>query len=445
MTGITTYPATTAQNQICWNGIPSSEDVVLFMNSDLNNYVYLGYTPNTTAGGTNAIPVAPNASIQLPANRTVYAIWSISVGVSPLVVIPGGAAYFLGLTQGLGNLAIPSVQSPNFEEGIQGWKIYQNGNAEFNNLTIRGTFYGLDFIINSAGAFFYKGTPALGNLKISIASAAGTDAFGNVYTDNVASYNTAIAGGGYAQLAANPSTGIPYLVLNPPALTSNGAPPQAIGNVTNPGAANEQTILYLDSGYETGTGAAGNALLQLTARPNNGLVGSSFGVITADNIQGLRPDGTSYPMGHLVAQGTALPQTISTTGATTITGCGAFTTTPGTYKVMIDVQFTANAAAGGLVFQISTSGAPTKIWGNGRIIQVAGAGAGAERATIVSGGTSLQFSSTASGAVGATFLATISAYITWTAAGAITLQAFLTVLADTFVINNVAMTLIPNF
>jgi hypothetical protein len=302
-----------------------------------------------------------------------------------------------------------------------------------------------DTIINQNGVFIYDGPPTLGNLKVSIAGTAGIDQFGNVYTDNVAAYNIAVPGGGYAQIAANPSTGIPYLVLLPPGVTNNGAPPQVIGSVLNPGAANEQTILYLDSGYETTPGVAGNALLQLTARPNNGVAGSSFGVITADNIQGLRADGTSYPMGHLVAQGTALPQTISTTGATTITGCGAFTTTPGTYKIMIDAQFTANAAAGALVFQLSTSGTPSKIWGNGRIIQVAGAGAGAERATIVSGGSSLQFSSTASGAVGATFLVTISAYVTWTAAGAVTLQAFLTVLADTFVINNVAMTLIPNF
>jgi hypothetical protein len=43
------------------------------------------------------------------------------------------------------------------------------------------TFSGTDFIINSAGAFFYSGTPAAGNLFNAIASAAGTDAFGNAY------------------------------------------------------------------------------------------------------------------------------------------------------------------------------------------------------------------------------------------------------------------------
>lgn len=78
-------------------------------------------------------------------------------------------------------LLIAAIQSPNFITGVSGWSINKDGSAEFNNLTIRGTFMGTNFEINSSGAFFYSGTPALGNILVSIAGTAGTDPFGNNY------------------------------------------------------------------------------------------------------------------------------------------------------------------------------------------------------------------------------------------------------------------------
>ena len=93
----------------------------------------------------------------------------------------------------------PAIQSPNYAAGSSGWTINQDGSAEFNNLTIRGTFQGTDFVINANGAFFYSGTPAAGNLIASVATAAGTDAFGNNYVAGVGSYAAAFAsqlGGG---------------------------------------------------------------------------------------------------------------------------------------------------------------------------------------------------------------------------------------------------------
>lgn len=55
--------------------------------------------------------------------------------------------------------------------------------------TISGvTFNGTNFIINSSGTFFYSGTPASGNLLVSIAPAAGTDGFGNAYVQGFGSY-----------------------------------------------------------------------------------------------------------------------------------------------------------------------------------------------------------------------------------------------------------------
>jgi hypothetical protein len=108
-------------------------------------------------------------------------------------------------------LRIPAIQSPNFQTGVAGWIIRIDGSAEFNNLTIRGTFNGNNFILNSDGLFIYSGTPANGNLIASIAPVGGTDGFGNTYLQGIVSYT----GGAFAALAAG------NLLLG---LTANGYP-----------------------------------------------------------------------------------------------------------------------------------------------------------------------------------------------------------------------------
>src|SRR5690242_14775933 len=87
-------------------------------------------------------------------------------------------------------LRIPAIQSPDYSPGVSGWIIRIDGSAEFNNLTVRGEFHGVNFIVSSAGIFFYSGTPALGNLNGSWTAAAGTDAFGNVYQAGITLYGT---------------------------------------------------------------------------------------------------------------------------------------------------------------------------------------------------------------------------------------------------------------
>jgi hypothetical protein len=86
-------------------------------------------------------------------------------------------------------LRIPAIQSPNYSPGVAGWIVKINGDAEFNNLTIRGTFNGTDFIIDANGAFFYSGTPAAGNLIASITTNSGTDSFGNTYLGGITTYS----------------------------------------------------------------------------------------------------------------------------------------------------------------------------------------------------------------------------------------------------------------
>jgi hypothetical protein len=92
-----------------------------------------------------------------------------------------------------------AIQSPDYVPGVSGWTINQDGSAEFNDLTIRGTFMGTDFVINTAGAFFYSPSEGAGNLVASIAPAAGTDTYGNIWLAGTASYGagfaTALTGG----------------------------------------------------------------------------------------------------------------------------------------------------------------------------------------------------------------------------------------------------------
>jgi hypothetical protein len=89
-----------------------------------------------------------------------------------------------------GNTLIrPAIRSPNYTPGVAGWSINRDGTAELNNLTLRGTFVGNDWILNDKGLFFYSGTPALGNMSGSWAQAAGTDAFGNAYPAGLEIYS----------------------------------------------------------------------------------------------------------------------------------------------------------------------------------------------------------------------------------------------------------------
>jgi hypothetical protein len=104
------------------------------------------------------------------------------VGLKPENPVVGGTA-----------LRRQAIQSPDFVTGVSGWIIRQDGSAEFNNLTIRGTFAGTNFVINSSGSFFYSPTEAAGNLVESIASVAGVDGFGDNYVAGHASYGAGFA------------------------------------------------------------------------------------------------------------------------------------------------------------------------------------------------------------------------------------------------------------
>jgi hypothetical protein len=94
-------------------------------------------------------------------------------------------------------LRIPAEQSPNFSIADQtGWAILQNGDAYFYNLIASGTITGSSVVVDGAngGIFVYSGAPAPGNLIVSIAGEAGTDAEGNAYPAGLNVTVGAIAG-----------------------------------------------------------------------------------------------------------------------------------------------------------------------------------------------------------------------------------------------------------
>jgi hypothetical protein len=87
-----------------------------------------------------------------------------------------------------GVLRVPEIQSVNFEQDVQGWAILRNGLAYFTGLVISGAIIagGSITLTNPAdGILCYNGTPAPGNLLISISPSGGTDDFGNTYPPGI--------------------------------------------------------------------------------------------------------------------------------------------------------------------------------------------------------------------------------------------------------------------
>lgn len=167
----------------------------------------------------------------------------------------------------VGGIALrkPAIRSPNYVAGSAGWTINIDGSAEFNNLTIRGTFNGTDFVVNSSGLFVYSGTPASGNLIASIAAAAGTDAYGNAYPQGICALNYAgatfvqllngaLAAGGIVSGAADTTNAAAFAYV----LGGTGKPFLHIASPLYPtGGYTDPALLLLQPGFpNTGLGGA---------------------------------------------------------------------------------------------------------------------------------------------------------------------------------------------
>ena len=203
---------------------------------------------------------------------------------------------------------------------------------------------------SDGGVFIYNGTPGPGNPPIASVADSLTDPFGNAIVPGIASYlpsqGTSEMFGGVIQLYANAAQ----------------AGHQALIEESSAGT------LELTSGGQSGSDVS--SVMNLLS----GLSGGTLQVTSG-------ADGNVYDTMRLVLDGTALPQTISSTSPQVITGCSA-PVAMGKYKFRAVVTFQGGTAAGTANFSFSGP-AFSEAWVNAAFVMSNGtAGAGSQTAAL---------------------------------------------------------------
>lgn len=213
-----------------------------------------------------------------------------------------GSGFSHDVAGGSGNLVADSLQSPNFVHNVSGWQVTKAGDAEFNNVETRGSFFGFEFIINDSGAFFYTGTPAAGNLQASIASTGGSDQFGNAYGAGFNLYGP----GGTLQLINNSSA--PAVIWTPAGVTHLTVQPQVWSQAENAGLVNEFMYMLLTTGKESGND---DAALQLFSESADGTI-PARAILEFGGLIGLTVTKTQITPGvPIVADSWHVPSSLS--------------------------------------------------------------------------------------------------------------------------------------
>jgi hypothetical protein len=143
-----------------------------------------------------------------------------------------------------------AIQSQNYVQGSTGWKVAQDGSAEFNNVTVRGTVTGSTInggtITGSTitGSTLTAGTSPNPQVVISTSAQTGSIAFpsGQSFESAPSRITSGFTGSG--------STASSQLHISGPTTTLN----------------NSQIAIYIDSSFASGAGAS---VLQIV-EPNNG-------------------------------------------------------------------------------------------------------------------------------------------------------------------------------
>lgn len=174
---------------------------------------------------------------------------------------------------GVGSLIRKYIKSPNYAPNVSGWSINQDGSAEFNNATFRGTV-----IIDSttSALLVYDGTPTLGNLILAISSVAGIDSFGNNYNEGLTFYPVQSGPpeifSGISWLGF-PTINQPYIQGDP----IGGTAPVSM-SINGPSNENDTPQLILGEGETVGSQALLTAeLVQLNSPVLNNLMGYQIG------------------------------------------------------------------------------------------------------------------------------------------------------------------------
>ena len=179
-----------------------------------------------------------------------------------------------------------AIQSPDYVPGVSGWTINQDGSAEFNNLTIRGTFMGTDYEINTSGAFFYSGTPAAGTLIASTATGDIVDWYdrfaASLNGGFVNLYSGSLAGGWSVTATIEGSTGAQGLILTAALSILLGDAVTAAAGLAVTGGLTTDT---LSVGGSSSTGVPSNNNTSTNGLTNGQIAGTS-GAQSAGNASG---------------------------------------------------------------------------------------------------------------------------------------------------------------
>lgn len=131
--------------------------------------------------------------------RSIFGALS-AVGLLPLTKgqdsdmgFDGNSGFAQPISGANGELIVPQIQSPNFQPGVQGWRLGQDGTLQASGADITGP------VIIDGQNLYYSGTPATGTLFMSIAEAGGFDTYGNQYFAGISLYGN--FGGASVQIA----------------------------------------------------------------------------------------------------------------------------------------------------------------------------------------------------------------------------------------------------
>lgn len=181
-----------------------------------------------------------------------------------------GGGFTHSIAGGQGNLVITQFQSPNYVQGVSGWQVTIEGNAEFNNVKVRGEFYGDDFFLNDSGAYFYSAAPGVGDLVASIAAAAGQDPFGAPVGQG---FNLYGPDGSVIGLLIKGTQ--PVLAMRPAGVTQMTLQPLVFSAASNAGLPNELQWLIMSSGKSA---AHADAAVQMQGQSADGTVAPFVGI-----------------------------------------------------------------------------------------------------------------------------------------------------------------------
>lgn len=259
-------------------------------------------------------------------------------------------------------LVRPALQSPDYLTGVSGWAVKIDGSAEFNNVTIRGA--------TSVGgiALYYDGTPAAGNLLMSFAPAAGTDAYGNAYqagmtlysvdgyinTSNAANTGTTWHSNSGAEVIVGAGPGAVDMSLMPPSVTGVTWQGADVSAGVGSRLGTSTPLLNLSSPYNTGLAGQSNIQLFGSPKTSNGDVTNEIFLTAARTTVG----NDLWVLGAV----TSYSSWSTFTPVWNNVGTATFGTNIGWWKRVGDIYlfeiYTVASAAGSGTTNITISGLP---------------------------------------------------------------------------------------